>query len=276
MRWDPEVRLVIADVDDTLAEPYLPIEAEMRDELAALLAAGTKLLLASGAGIGAIDARVVSRLPSHLRREVLVAHCNGAEVYGYGPAGGRLPDPLHSVVTASQRAQLRAALHVAELAVKELELEECERPPAPPGCVVVDDRGVQLSLDLGSRRERDALLDRIRELLDGGGLAVEARPGGDLAVDIVLPHVDKGRAVQAVLGCHLAGTGRAEVWGDQFSVSGRGADVPMALAVPGGTRVISFRDGPAPDLPPVPGMRAWPGPAFLHRGVLDHLKGRTR
>ncbi|MEV4165071.1 hypothetical protein [Nonomuraea dietziae] len=271
--WNDCVGLVVADVDDTLAPPFHDLGDELADELTALLASGVRMLLASGAGLEGIRERVVSRLPAELRAGVLVAHCNGAEVYGFDERGEQREQVMFSVVDAAHRATLRGAVRIAELLMKEFDLAHAEGRPSR-GAALLDDRGVQVTLDLSGPAERDPVLARARELLEESGLDVEARPGGASAVDLVLPHVDKGHAVRALIGCGLAGPGEVEVWGDQFSVRGGGADVAMAMAVPQGSRVISFRAVPPCDVPAVPGMRIWPGPRHLDEGVLDHLRTR--
>lgn len=273
--WNPTVRLVVADVDDTLTPPFTDIGTDLAAELAALLASGVRMLLASGAGIASIGSRVVSRLPALLRERVLVAHCNGAEVYGFDERGEQRPSPLYSIVTAGQRARLRQAVDVAELLMKEFELTRTDAKPGP-GTALLDDRGVQVSLDVAGQDVRDPLLARAGELLRDAELDVLARPGGACAIDFVLPHVDKGQATRALIACGLAGAGGIEVWGDQFSVRNGGADVALAHAVPQDTRVINFRNVPAGDVPAVPGMRIWPGPRHLCEGVLDHLRTRGR
>lgn len=295
--WDTRVRFVITDVDDTLAPTFGDVRQDVAESLSKLMCRGVKLFLISGQSIANICRRVVLRLPTQLRQHVLVAHCNGCEVFGFSEDGKLILPCLWSSVTPGHRAQLRATLDVVKKALDEFRLVPTPaRPTGDPrrGAVaILDDRQVQISIDIvepasGSTDQglRSSIAARVNELLAERGIsAIEARLGGVSGIDCLPSHVHKGLPVSMLMrnsGYGIAGSALGsniqfpqetvcEVWGDQFSILENGSDVRMALAAPCGTRIISFRSFPGWDIPEVSGMRVWPGPRYLDAGLSDYL-----
>jgi hypothetical protein len=292
------VRLVIADVDDTVAPAFGSVHRDVAQQLTELISDGVGLFLISGQSITNISRRVVCHLPPGLRHRTLVAHCNGTEVFGFDDDGGLHQPCLWSAVTSAQEKDMRVTLEVVKTVLDELglspvpDLSSADRQR--PIATVLDDRGVQISVDLvdpASGATDDALRNevavKVNSFLEQRGIySLGARLAGVSGVDCLAFHVHKGLPVEALmrdaeldsdcvtLGSYVGFTGGevCEVWGDQFSVSQNGADTHLALSVPVGTRVISFRDFPPIDLPAIPGMRVWPGPRYLDAGLADYLQ----
>jgi len=295
--WDTRVRFVITDVDDTLAPTFCDVRQDVAESLSKLMCRGVRLLLISGQSIANICRRVVLQLSPEVRRHVFVAHCNGCEVFGFSGNGKIILPCLWSSVTPDHQAQVRATLDIVKKALDEFQLVPTPALPASDPrrrtVAILDDRQVQISIDIvepasGSTDQglRSSIAARVNELLAEHGIsAIEARLGGVSGIDCLPSHVHKGLPVSELMqdgGDGTAGSALAsdigfsketvcEVWGDQFSVLENGSDAQMALAVPPGTRIISFRSFPAWDIPEVSGMRVWPGPRYLDAGLADYL-----
>jgi hypothetical protein len=300
IRWDPRTRLVISDVDDTIAGVYQPAAPGMIAALKRLLGHGVLLFLVSGCGLANLNRRVVGRLPAALKRQVLVGHCNGAEVVGFDERGEPYERPLFS---AAALPAWRIDPIAWRLAVRQL-LQEFDLVPYPvmeleafraashgdQRAVMVDDRGVQLSLMFGNRLFgspppdlRPELVARAHEHFRRRGLGAVGRIVGVDGVDFVADHVHKGLPVRALVAYGpafrdelperivLGHPEEAEVWGDRFGAGDQGADLCLALALRPGSRVISFRPlAPKDRLHGTP-IRCWPGGRQLHEGLREYL-----
>jgi hydroxymethylpyrimidine pyrophosphatase-like HAD family hydrolase len=294
--WDTRVQFVITDVDDTLAPAFGCMRHDVAQSLSTLIRRGARLLLVSGQSVANIFRRVIVRLPPELRRHILVAHCNGAEVFGFSDGGQLISPCLWSSVTRSQLAELRITLHIVKSALNEFGLTPSQARSLHgrqgKTAAILDDRRVQISIDIIDRATGDTdqelrsnIAARINKLLAEHTISsIEARLGGVSGIDCLPSHVHKGLPVRALTGggdgatptpfaATIGFSQRAvcEVWGDQFSVRQNGADTLMAVAAPPGTRALSFRSLPLCDVPEIPRMRVWPGPHYLDAGLADYL-----
>src|ERR1044071_2207589 len=103
MNWNSRTRVIISDVDDTIAPVFQPAAPDMIAALQRLLADGILLLLISGQSLGNIFHRVLRPLDPSLRRRMLVAHCNGAEVFDFDAQGRPGAGPLYAVTAERSR-----------------------------------------------------------------------------------------------------------------------------------------------------------------------------
>ena len=94
--WNPELKLAISDVDETIADVYTPVEPEMIAELSQFLAEGHKLFMASGGWLKNMQANIIDYIDPVLRKNILVAHCSGSEVWGYTQEGDLREKPFYS------------------------------------------------------------------------------------------------------------------------------------------------------------------------------------
>ncbi len=62
--WNNEVRLILADVDQTLADDFMPAEPAMIEELSGVLREGRALFLVTGGPLNRLRTRLVDRLPA--------------------------------------------------------------------------------------------------------------------------------------------------------------------------------------------------------------------
>jgi len=229
--FNPRVRLILADVDETIADVYTPAAPRMLVELEALLTSGVALFLVSGASLARIQQRVVSPLPAHLRRHVLVSHCSGAEVWGYTASGQLAAQPFYSAydTTLDAAAKTRWREVVGQL-VNEFSLVTHaptgvgafkELVGDDPFAVMLEDRGPQITLEFvnsynltaaqaaalgravpvtnGLRDLRIPVMRRAEQLLQAAGVAVAPRLGGIFALDLALGGVSKTRSVRYLM-----------------------------------------------------------------------------
>ena len=64
VKWNNKIKLVVSDVDETIADLFVPASPEMGAELNALLDEGKSLFLVSGGGFVSIKRRVVDLIKS--------------------------------------------------------------------------------------------------------------------------------------------------------------------------------------------------------------------
>ena len=95
--WNNKVKLIVSDVDETIADLFVSASPEMAAELNSLLGEGKSLFLVSGAGFASIKRRVVDLIKPEYRKRVLVSHCSGAEVKGFDDKGNELERPYYSM-----------------------------------------------------------------------------------------------------------------------------------------------------------------------------------
>jgi hypothetical protein len=62
-----------------------------------LLSKGVVLFLVSGGGLQSIKHRVIDKIDSKIRKHILVAHCSGAEVWGFGSNGIINDEPFYGI-----------------------------------------------------------------------------------------------------------------------------------------------------------------------------------
>lgn len=231
IKFNPEVRLFLSDVDETVADLFVPAVPEMMTELTSLLESGRVIFFISGAGYDRLQERVVDAIPAHLRNGVLISHCSGAEVVGYDETGELRPEPFYSLYdkTLSQE-QKDGWRGVVRQLVEEfhLEVHEAEkindfkaRHGDNPLAVMLEDRGPQITFEFvnsydlspeqvsalettvprtrGAFDLRIPVMERADELLQQAGIPVTSRLGGIFALDLALKGVSKTLSITHLL-----------------------------------------------------------------------------
>jgi len=87
VKWNNAVKLIISDVDETIADLYVAASRKMIRELETLLEEGKILFLISGQGVFNIQKRIVDHIRKSLRNRILIGHCSGVEVWEFDEAG---------------------------------------------------------------------------------------------------------------------------------------------------------------------------------------------
>lgn len=230
IEWNNKVRLVVADVDETIADLFVPASTEMAAELNGLLDEGKSLFLVSGAGFPSIKRRVVDLIRPELRRRVLVSHCSGAEVKGFDEAGNELEHPYYSMYdkTLNQEQKDRWRQIVKQV-TEEFHLEPHPTMPLKqfkeefgdnPLAVMLEDRGPQITFEFVNAYNltieqiealkshfpdfdvtdlRIPVMARIGQLLEEAGVPVTPRFGGMFALDLAIKGVSKTTSVKFAL-----------------------------------------------------------------------------
>lgn len=229
--WNQDVRLIFADVDQTLADDFMPAEPALIKELADLLREGRSLFLVTGGPLNRLRHRLIDQLPEELRQQVLVSHCSGAEVWGFDKVGEQRDEPFYSLyetlVSDDHKQEWRklVAQIVDEFQLKTFEPKDIqllrEQAGNDPFSVILEDRGPQITLEVVngynlSEEQRSAVRSKLpdleevidlrepiraraEELFTEAGLPITPRFGGIFAVDLAIKGVSKADSVTKVL-----------------------------------------------------------------------------
>lgn len=223
------MRLIVSDVDETIADLYVRAEPEMIFELIRLLKEGKVIFFVTGQGLKSVQWRIIDQIPQSLTKHVIVGHCSGAEVWGYIPNGTLRSQPFYSVYTLSEKQKEKWREIIQQL-VKEFNLKIYPTMPVPEFlkqagdnllAVMLEDRGPQITFEVvngydltpkqadqletsipkthGNYDLRIPILERAEQLFSEANLPITPRLGGIFAVDFAVKGVSKTTAVQHVL-----------------------------------------------------------------------------
>lgn len=232
IKWNPKVQLVIADVDETIAEVYTPAAPEMIEELCSFLRNGGKLFMVTGGSLKRVREGIADLIDSTLRHNILVSHCSGAEVWGFNNDGELHANPFYSVYEEhfdnDMKKRWREA--VGQL-ISEFNLRPHSVRPKTifwddigrdPRDIMLDDRGPQITLEVvngtdltdeqcssfeqdiplthdGRHDLRLALMQRVGELLAEKNVPITPHLGGVFALDLAIEGSSKTTSVKYVL-----------------------------------------------------------------------------
>lgn len=229
--WNDQVKLIVSDVDETIADNFTPATPEMTQELMALLKEGKVLFMVSGASLKRIRTRIIDLLPANLRKNILVAHCSGVEIWGFQENGELNPKPFYSlyegVLTQEQKKRWR---EITQQLIDEFHLKTFEPMTAmefkdaagdDPLSIMIEDRGPQITFEVinahdltpeqeqalevkvplthGNLDLRIPIIQRSEQLLGEANLPITPRLGGMWAIDFAVKGVNKTIAVKYVL-----------------------------------------------------------------------------
>jgi len=237
IKWNYKVKLIVADVDETVADVYKEASPEMIKELTLLLEEGLSIFFVTGASLKRVQARIIDKIPQNLRRRIIVGHCSGAELWGFTPEGYLNEKPFYStyeeVFTPDQKTKWR---EIVSQLISEFKLSPHEAGPVQefkekvgdkPLDIMMEDRGPQITFEmvnshnlqkeeaerlakeLGiafSQTEGDSsydlrvpVMDRAKQLFDEAKLPLNCQLGGIFALDFIVQGVSKTKAVHHVL-----------------------------------------------------------------------------
>ncbi len=235
IKFNPNVRLILADVDETVADVYTAAHPDMIEQLNQLLSEGKVLFLISGGGLQSIRERITNRLKPELRHRVLIAHCSGAEVWGFEKGGSLQREPYFGVydqqLTEDQKMHWRevVAQTIFEFQLQTFPTQTKESfiqvSKGNPFAVMLADRGPQITLEFvnsvdmteaqadfigrkigrkpgklqGSYDFRMQIMKRLESLFEDAQLPITPKLGGTCALDMLLKGVDKTKAIKFVL-----------------------------------------------------------------------------
>ena len=231
VKWNDEVRLIVSDVDETIADNYTPAEPEMIKKLTTLLGEGKVLFLVTGASLARMRSRIIDAIPQNLRKQIVAAHCSGAEVWGFTPNGQLREHPFYSLSkTALTEEQKKLWREKVQQLLKEFQLKVFDPAPAlefkqkagdDPLSIMVEDRGPQITFEVvngydlsadqvhsletpvpethGGYDLRIPIFERAEQVFAEAHLPITPRLGGMWAIDFAIKGVNKTTAVKHVL-----------------------------------------------------------------------------
>lgn len=230
IQFNNKVKLVVSDVDETIADLFVPAAPEMIKELSDLLIDGKSLFLVSGSGLRSITERVIDLFPNNLRKRIIIAHCSGAEIVGFQDNGETLEIPYYNVSDAAlTNAQKITWRNIIQKVISEFKLEIHNPTPLGefkkqngdnPLAVMYEDRGPQITLEfinsynlsgeqisaLGNHIPNFNMADlripvakRAEELLEKENIPVTPRLGGMFALDFAIKGVSKTTVIRFAL-----------------------------------------------------------------------------
>ena len=312
--WNQGLRLILSDVDETVADLYRPAESGMLAALTRLLDQGIVLVLITGQSVTNVEQRVVMNLPAQLRQRIAVGACSGAELWGYSTTGERNRTAFYAADSVLTAEQTRAWRVVTQQLITEFRLTPF--PPMPiadfkiergeePWHVMLDDRGPQITIEfpnafdlsnaaceqvhrrLGSSFEgqdlRIPVLHRAQQLLGAHAVPVTPRIAGMFALDLAIAGVDKARAVEEALTptvLRSMGFGPNMPHAGEIEVWGdrfsqsSGTDWLMCKPIDPRVRALSFRNENPFEFPKGYNIQVWDGAHRLHMGLLEYLESR--
>ncbi len=231
IKWNPNVKMILSDVDETIADLYVKAVPEMHQQLIELLQEGKVIFFITGQGLKSVMWRIIDFIPADLRKNILIGHCSGAEVVGFDAHGELLSKPFYSiydqVMTEDQKAKWR---EIVQQLILEFKLEIQPTMPVKefvtkvgtnPLAVMLEDRGPQITFEVvngydlsleqvkelevevpethGNYDLRIPILERADELFQAANLPITPKLGGVFAVDFALKGVSKTTAVKYIL-----------------------------------------------------------------------------
>ena len=230
-----EIKLVLSDVDETIADVYTPATNEMISALSKILQKGIVLFLVSGGGLKSIQERITDKIDASLRHKILIAHCSGAEVWGFNSEGNLNPQPYYGLydqkLNDNDKKRWREIVKniVAKYQLKTFETMPVKRfaevTHGDVFSIMYVDRGPQITLEFPNSYEltndqkeyiesklniqipehegtfdlRIPIMDDLNELYKNDKLAVKSKLSGIFALDNPIEGVDKTFAIKYVL-----------------------------------------------------------------------------
>lgn len=229
--FNKSIKLILSDVDETVADVYTPATTEMINELVSLLKDNIAIFFVTGASLERVEQRIIKQIPDNLRKKILVSHCSGAEVWGYEDNGERMDKPYYSLyegsLTNEQKTKWREIVKQVidefnlkifpATTVKEFKTAAGDDPLA----IMLEDRGPQITFevvngyDLSPEQEKQLeisvpeshgaldlripILERFDILLQENNIPITPRLGGIFALDLGLKGVSKTDSVKHLL-----------------------------------------------------------------------------
>ncbi|MDO8559794.1 MAG: hypothetical protein Q7S23_02020 [bacterium] len=232
IKWNNSLRLILSDVDETVADLYTAATPEICRELEKILEQGTVVFFITGQSIKSVQWRITDHVKSKLRKKVLVGHCSGAEVWGFDESGYVNAKPFYSLyenaLTENQKKRWR---DIVNQIIKEFKLQVYPATPLTefkskvgnnPLAIMLEDRGPQITLEVingydltpeqekaleisvpnthGNLDLRVPIVERIDQLLQENNLPISPRLAGVFAIDLAIKGVSKTTAIKYILG----------------------------------------------------------------------------
>lgn len=228
MRLSSNLKLIISDIDETVADVYVDMDPRMIPYFEKLLNSGVKFIFSSGGGLVSIENRVLFKIRPELRKNILISHCNSSEIWGYDAHGNRLSTPFYSSVQGIlTQAQIAKWHQVMQEMINHFNLKTFSSMPikkfidisnSDPLSVIYDDRGVQITMEVVNAynlspemakklkvQVRDGVYDLRNEIIawletkfKNENLPIQLHKGGVFAINILISQSNKGTCISVV------------------------------------------------------------------------------
>ncbi len=231
------LRIIVSDVDDTLADVYEPASEKIICGINAMLAKGKKFFFISGQGEKNICARIVRYLNPIYRNQILMGTCSGAEVWGFSE--GKLAQaPFYSLYeekfTEEMKREWREILRgiIDDFGFQTLETMPRDQfalvSKGDPKIIMYEDRRAQITFEVvngcnlndeeyryfkekvpylsDNRDLRVSIIQHANALFEQKKIPITARAAGTFAVDFAVKGVTKTTAIEAIMYHKKAGS----------------------------------------------------------------------
>ena len=231
IKWNANLKLILSDVDETVADLYTAATFEMCKELEKVLAHRTVIFFITGQSIKSVQWRITDKIKPELRKKILIGHCSGAEVWGFDRRGQINAKPFYSLYkNILSEKQTKRWREIVNQIIKEFKLQPYPAEPIAdfktkvgnnPLAIMREDRGTKITLEIingydltpGQEKEleiniphthgnldlRIPIIERIDQLLQESNLPISPRLAGVFAIDLALKGVSKTTAIKYIL-----------------------------------------------------------------------------
>ncbi len=294
LKFNSNTKLILSDVDETIADVYTDATPEMISELNKILSNGTVLFLVSGGGLQSIRERITDKLDQSLRHRVLIAHCSGAEVLGFQIDGEINKKPYYGVYDEKMsELQKKRWREIINEIIDKYSLKVFPTMPVSKFVevsagdrlsIMLADRGPQITFECPNDESlRHLIMADLDLIYKTENFPAHTKLGGEFALDNILEGVNKTFAIDNILNNVeilekmnlpldiLEKPEFIEIWGDKFHEIG-GPDFLMSKAVLPKVRSIDFRNEDPNGFTDGYNIVLWQGSKHLHEGLLEYLK----
>ncbi len=307
--WNDDIELIISDVDDTICEQFYDCSAAMIAKISELLNSGIYFILVSGQEKNNIFNRLIKYIPKNLRKQILLAHCNGSEMFAFNTYGDMGENPVYTLIK-EKNFHIELGSFVDEIIRKfnlvKIEAKDNVRFNSKVNndyqSVMYGNRKVQQSIDFLNGTDVNTFLLPddyifkyngndirlyIKEYADykskKSNMNVCTLIGGTTGIDFCQKNVNKGEILKAIVEdsnntstfCQIISKQsekNIEIWGDSFSKLNNGSDRYMSAAINRNIRSISFSD--LDELDDEFNIVKWCGINMKAKGLLDYINTR--
>lgn len=289
------IKLIFADLDDTISELYKPASDKMIMYLNKLLEEGKAIIIISGQGKENIYDRVVCKIKRELRKNILVCGCGGAYIYGFGENGEFEDKAWYSVYEESlNEHQKKLWREKINQLIQEFNLKIYKTMPKKEftkitnslsNAVIMEDRESQITFEvMNDLNLREKIIARGKELMEEANLPIGVFKGGEYAIDFMLYGVSKTYAVKFLMdnknkltkigikNPYELNDENIQVWGDKYSLTNGGTDMNMLYGLNKKVLAIDFRDEPIEELDMTYNIKIWNGNKRLCEGLEEYLE----
>lgn len=284
------IKLIFSDLDDTLTELYKPANENVSIYLNKLLGEGKIIVIITGQGKENIYDRVINKINSNLRRNLLICGCGGAYIYGFNEKGELNKEAYYSVYEEKLNDEQKVLFRkVTNQLVSEFNLITYNKMPRDEfkkiskgnsTSIMLDDRTSQITFEvINDLQLRERIIKRGKELMEKYSLPIQVVKAGTFAIDFSVQGVSKTYAVKYIMNNLLKEFGlenvrndEIQVWGDKYSLVNGGTDMNMLYGLNKEVLAIDFRDEPEDELDLSYNIEKWNGKKRLHEGLEEYLK----